>query len=204
MNARLDTPLQPPTQPWAPLWEKQLREHQDVMAELASRGEQILACAHLLRRCLRQGGKVMFCGNGGSAADSQHLAAELTGRFMVERPPMSAIALTTDTSALTCIGNDYGFDEVFARQVRALGRAGDCLVAISTSGNSPNILRSAEAARELGVTVIGLLGRDGGALARLCDEAVIVSAASTARIQEAHIFIGHTWCSLLDCDHAPT
>jgi D-sedoheptulose 7-phosphate isomerase len=151
-----------------------------------------------MSEALRSGGKLMFCGNGGSAADSQHLAAELTGRFVNDRRPLAAIALSTDGSALTCIANDYAFEQVFERQVRGLGRAGDVLVAISTSGNSANVLRAAQAARELGLSVVGLLGRDGGQLKPLCDVAVVVPSDTTARIQEAHIFIGHALCALVE------
>jgi D-sedoheptulose 7-phosphate isomerase len=151
-----------------------------------------------LAASLQSDGKVMLCGNGGSAADSQHIAAELSGRFVDDRRPLAGLALSTDSSALTCIGNDYGFDAVFERQVRGLGRAGDSLVLISTSGKSPNLLRAAEAARALGITTLGLLGRDGGPLLALCDDAVVVPDTVTARIQEAHIFIGHCWCALIE------
>jgi len=140
----------------------------------------------------------MLCGNGGSAADSQHLAAEFTGRFIKDRAPLAAMALSTDSSALTCIGNDYSFDEVFARQVTGLGRPGDCLLAISTSGNSRNVIRAAEAARAAHMRVVGLLGRDGGALLDRCDVSIVVPSPTTARIQEAHIFIGHTLCGLVE------
>ena len=140
----------------------------------------------------------MFCGNGGSAADSQHLAAELTGRFIHDRRPLAAIALSTDSSALTCIGNDYSFDEVFARQVAGLGRAGDLLIGISTSGNSRNVIRAVEEAQKLGMQTIGLLGRDGGQLRNLCDHSIVVSSTVTARIQECHILIGHTLCGLIE------
>ena len=140
----------------------------------------------------------MFCGNGGSAADSQHLASELTGRFIKDRRPLAAMALSTDSSALTCIGNDYAFDEVFARQVAALGRSGDVLVAISTSGNSRNVVRAGEEARSAGMQVIGLLGREGGVLKAMCDVPIVVPSQVTARIQEAHILIGHTLCGLIE------
>lgn len=143
---------------------------------------------------IRAGGKIMLCGNGGSAADSQHIAAELTGRFIRDRIPLPALALSTDTSALTCIGNDYSFAEVFSRQLFALGKSGDCLLAISTSGNSANVIKAVEAAHELGIRTIGLLGRDGGALGALCEHNITVPSNITARIQEAHILIGHTIC----------
>ncbi len=175
-----------------------LAEHVEVFHGLSAIGPVIEKAAGLVAATLTQGGKLMLCGNGGSAADSQHIAAEMTGRFVKERRPLAAIALSTDTSALTCIANDYGFDEVFSRQVTGLGAAGDCLVGISTSGNSRNVLRAAEAARAAEIRVIGLLGRDGGALKGLCDVAIVVPSHTTARIQEAHIFIGHTLCALVE------
>lgn len=136
-------------------------------------------------------GKLLICGNGGSAADSQHFAAEIVGRFKKERRPWPAVALTTDTSILTAVGNDYGFDEIFARQVEGIGRSGDALIGISTSGNSPNIQKAIQTAREMGIFTIGLLGRDGGAMAEEMDLPLIVKAQDTARIQEAHIFLIH-------------
>lgn len=175
-----------------------LDEHREVFGRLAALAGVIEEAARLIRRTLSQGGKLMLCGNGGSAADSQHFAAELTGRFVKDRRPLAALALSTDTSALTCIANDYSFDDVFSRQVMGLGRSGDCLLAISTSGNSRNVLRAAEVARATGIGVIGLLGRDGGALRPLCDVAIVVPSATTARIQEAHAFIGHSLCALVE------
>ena len=149
---------------------------------------------------LQKNGHLFFCGNGGSAADSQHLASELTGRFINDRRPLAGLALSTDSSALTCIGNDYAFDEVFARQVTGLGRAGDGLIAISTSGNSRNVLRAVAAARQASIYTLGLLGRDGGQLREACDAAIIVPSQVTARIQEAHILIGHTLCGLIEAE----
>jgi D-sedoheptulose 7-phosphate isomerase len=175
-----------------------LEEHMDVFLRLPTLVPAIEQAAGLLAAALSEGGKLMLCGNGGSAADSQHLAAELTGRFVKDRRPLAAVALSTDTSALTCIGNDYGFDEVFSRQVAGLGRQGDCLLVISTSGNSRNVVRAAEAARVAGIRVIGLLGRDGGVLRGLCEVAIVVPSTTTARIQEAHIFIGHTLCAMVE------
>lgn len=175
-----------------------LDEHMEVFRQLPGLAPAVQQAAHAVAATLRLGGKLMLCGNGGSAADSQHLAAEFTGRFVKDRSPLAAVALSTDTSALTCIANDYSFDDVFSRQVMGLGRKGDCLIAISTSGNSRNVLRAAEAARAAGICVIGLLGRDGGALRALCDIPVVVPSATTARIQEAHIFIGHTLCALVE------
>ena len=158
----------------------------------------VAAAAAIFAGTVAEGGTVLLCGNGGSAADAQHIAAELTGRFVSDRRALPAIALTTDTSALTAIANDYGYDQIFARQVRALGRPGDLLVAISTSGRSPSVLRAVEAAREGGLRTIGLTGGDGGELAGLADQAVVVPATSTARIQEAHITIGHIACEVME------
>lgn len=191
-------PLPRPQEPVVRLFDRNLEEHRRTFEALAALRGAVERTALTLADCLRAGHKILFCGNGGSAADSQHLAAELTGRFLRDRAPLAAIALSTDTSALTCIGNDYGFEQVFERQVQALGRAGDVLVAISTSGHSPNILRAARAARAGGLVTVALAGRDGGELARVCDDAVVVPCAATARVQEAHIFIGHTWCGLIE------
>jgi D-sedoheptulose 7-phosphate isomerase len=175
-----------------------LEEHRELFGRLQSVAPAVEAAAAAIVDALQGGRKLMFCGNGGSAADSQHLAAEFTGRFINDRRPLAALALTTDSSALTCIANDYSFDEVFYRQVLGLGREGDCLIAISTSGNSRNVIRAAEAARAGGMRTIGLLGRDGGKLRTLCDIPIVVPSASTARIQEAHSFIGHTLCGLVE------
>lgn len=180
------------------LFSRNLCEHLAVMEALEVLQQPVEDTAALLARCLADGGKLMLCGNGGSAADCQHIAAELTGRFLHERRPLPAIALTTDTSALTCIGNDYGFADIFARQVQALGRRGDCLVAISTSGRSDNVLKAVDAARTQGMHTVALSGRDGGSIAQACEHAVVVPCDTTARIQEAHIFIGHTWCGLIE------
>ncbi len=174
------------------------REHLQVFAALESLSAPIEQMAAVLASALKAGNKIMWCGNGGSAADAQHLAAELTGRFVKDRIPLAGLALATDASALTCIGNDFGFDAVFERQVIALGRPGDCLVGISTSGQSPNVLRAIDAAKARGITTLGLSGRDGGQLAQRCDHCLIVPSATTARIQEAHIFVGHLWCTLIE------
>lgn len=144
-------------------------------------------------QCLLNGGKLLICGNGGSASDAQHFAAEIVGRFEKERRAFPAVALSTDTSILTAVGNDYGYDEVFARQVDGLGRPGDLLIGISTSGHSQNVIRAVQRAQAISMPTIGLLGRDGGALKSLVDQAVVVGNKSTARIQEAHIFILHYW-----------
>jgi D-sedoheptulose 7-phosphate isomerase len=180
------------------LFATNLTEHLALFRNLEAIQGQVEAIGETLAQCLRNGGKVMLCGNGGSAADSQHIAAELTGRFIHDRAPLAGLALSTDTSALTCIGNDYGFADIFERQVRGLGRAGDCLIGLSTSGNSENVISAVNSANMMNITTIGLLGRDGGKLASLCQQSVIVNSPVTARIQEAHIFIGHTWCGLIE------
>ena len=163
-----------------------------------SHSDSVARAAEILITAIQAGGKVLIFGNGGSAADAQHIAAELVNRLRHDRPPIAAIALTTDSSILTSVGNDSTFDELFERQLRALGRAGDVALAISTSGNSPNVLRAAEAARELGIKTIGLAGRNGGRLAGAVDLALIVATESTQRIQETHITIGHILCELIE------
>lgn len=147
---------------------------------------------------LARGNKLLFAGNGGSAADAQHWAGELVSRFHFDRPGLAAIALTTDTSILSAVGNDYGYDYVFARQVEALGRAGDLLFAISTSGNSANILRAIQAARAVGITVLGFTGRKGGAMADQCDACFRVPSDETPKIQEGHEVLGHLVCNLIE------
>lgn len=149
-------------------------------------------------KTLRSRGKILFCGNGGSAPACQHLAAELTGRFIQDRRPLAASALTTDTSALTCIGNDYSFDEVFVRQVVGIGKPEDLLIAISTSGNSSNIIRAVKEAKILGMQSVGLLGCNGGKLRGLCDRSIVVLSEITARIQEFHILLGHSLCVMIE------
>jgi len=158
----------------------------------------VASLAEAVLSCLKNGGRLLLFGNGGSAADAQHIAAEMVGRFHSERRPLAALALTTDSSVLTAVGNDYGFEEVFARQLRALGRAGDLAVAISTSGNSPNVLRGVAVARDLGMRTAGLTGRDGGRLGGLVEFHLNVPHTSTARVQEVHIMIGHLLCELVD------
>jgi D-sedoheptulose 7-phosphate isomerase len=175
-----------------------LAAHRALFDRLHALQPDILRAASLITATLRRGRKLLLMGNGGSAADCQHLAAEFTGRFQHERRPLAALALTTDSSALTCIGNDYGFEQVFARQLMGLAQRGDCVVAISTSGRSPNVLRALEQARALGLVCIGLTGRDGGDMHALCDLCLVVPHADTARIQEAHIFIGHSLCAVVE------
>ena len=175
-----------------------LEEHQRVIDSLRGGASAIVEAAEACISCLRSGGKLLLCGNGGSAADAQHLAAEFTGRYLRERDAWPAIALSTNTSAVTAIGNDYGFDEVFARQVAGYGSAGDVLVAISTSGASPNVIRAAEVARERGLKVIAMTGGSGGQLRDLADVHLNVPADTTPRIQEGHILIGHVLCALVE------
>ena len=160
--------------------------------------KDIEAAGRLVAGTLKAGHKVLLFGNGGSAGDAQHIAAELTGRYKTERRGLPAIALTTDTSALTAIGNDYGFDRIFDRQVEALGREGDLLIGISTSGNSPNVVNALSYGRKAGMKTLGLSGRDGGAMNQHCDLNLIIPSDDTARIQEMHIFIGHILCGVVD------
>ncbi len=176
-----------------------LRESASVkLAVAASEADTILAAARAGAEALRRGGKLLLFGNGGSAADAQHLAAEFVNRLSRERPALPALALTTDTSALTAIANDREYAEVFARQIEALGRPGDLAVAISTSGNSPNVIRGAQVARRLGLTVVGLTGETGGRLASEVDVLVRVPSRSAQRVQEAHITVGHALCELIE------
>jgi D-sedoheptulose 7-phosphate isomerase len=175
-----------------------ITDHIRVAEQVLLQSAKIEALSRLCSVVILGGGKILLAGNGGSAADAQHLAAELTGRFEMERPALPAIALTTDTSALTAIGNDYGFNEIFSRQVAALGRDGDVLIVISTSGNSPNLVRAVEVAHVRGVKTIGFLGNTGGVLEKMTDMSFVVPSAITARIQEMHILIGHILCGYIE------
>jgi len=182
-----------------------LREGVELRSRIAQDcGETIVQAASLMIQCLQSGGKLLFFGNGGSAADAQHLAAEFVGRFVLERQGLPAIALTTDSSILTSVGNDYGFDQVFARQIEALGRPNDVAVGISTSGNSPNVIEAVKKAKKQNVKTIGLAGKDGGALAKSVDLAITVSSTNTARVQECHIAIGHILCELVENELSKT
>jgi len=147
---------------------------------------------------IKEGNKILLCGNGGSAADCQHIAAELVGRFGMERKALPAIALTTDTSILTAVGNDYSFDTIFERQVEALGNKGDVLIGISTSGNSKNVLNAVKKAKEIGLLTVGFSGKDGGELSKLADHCFVVKSFSTPRIQEVHITLGHVLCDFIE------
>lgn len=159
---------------------------------------KLVNVVEVLTAALKAGNKIMIFGNGGSAADAQHLAAEFVNRFIIERPPLPAIALTTDVSVITSIGNDYEFSEIFAKQIRALGQPGDVAWGISTSGNSHNVLKGLETAKKMGLITLALTGKDGGSIAQMADLSLNVSSSSTARIQETHITIGHAICELVD------
>lgn len=176
----------------------ELEQHRETMNNLANCNALIEAAAELLINTLQQSGKILLCGNGGSAADCQHIAAEFVVRYEKKRRALAAIALTTDSSILTAHANDFDFDTVFSRQVEALGNDKDCLIAISTSGNSNNVLKAAIAARAKGMTVIVLTGGTGGILREHATLSVCVPSNVTARIQEAHILIGHYWCGVVE------
>ena len=169
-----------------------------IQAVIGQMEEDLARASQIAVDTLKRGNKVLLCGNGGSAADAQHIAAELTGRYKSERRGLPGIALTTDTSALTAISNDYGYDRVFDRQVEALANKGDLLIGISTSGNSANIISALKLAKELGCSTIGFSGRDGGKMNEVCDVNLVVPSDNTPRIQEMHILFGHTICQIID------
>jgi D-sedoheptulose 7-phosphate isomerase len=160
--------------------------------------ESIAQVSEVLVQSLAQGGTIFWCGNGGSAADSQHLAAELVGRFKKNRRALRSIALSTDTSVMTCVANDYSYEDIFSRQVEALGRPSDVLIGISTSGSSENVLSAFKTGKSMGLTTVALLGKDGGAARVMVDHALVIPSETTARIQEAHILIGHILCELIE------
>lgn len=180
-------------------WQSEFLEHEEVMSltrqQLAHAFEKLLEVS---TACIESGGKIFFFGNGGSAADAQHLATELTARYKKDRKAIASIALTTDTSALTAIGNDYGYDYVFARQIEALGKPGDIAIGITTSGNSPNVVRAFEECRKQGIVTVGFTGATGGKLKPLCDILLNVPSTTTARIQEMHITLGQMLCGALE------
>ena len=179
--------------------EKILEDSQSVtQAFIKSHGARLITLSEKIAAAFLGDRKLLICGNGGSAADAQHMAAEFVNRFQLERPPLPAMALTTDTSVITSIGNDYSFDEIFSKQVKALGMDGDVLLAISTSGNSKNIVSAVEAARKQGLYTAALLGRDGGTLIKMVDMPLVVACHVTARTQEAHILAEHMICHLVD------
>ena len=184
---------------YKPYIQRIFREHIQLAEHVvAQQLDTINAMAEVLIECYQGGHKAIFCGNGGSAADAQHLAAEFVGRYLIDRRPLPALALHTDTSSLTAIGNDYSYDEVFSRQAAAHLQAGDVLVCMTTSGNSRNIVKAAEVARERGNPVLGLLGRDGGLVLPLCDHAVVVPAQYPYVIQEICMVVGHILCDLME------
>lgn len=175
-----------------------IEQHLETISQLKGLTEQIEMIAKTCSKALQAGKRIYLMGNGGSAADSQHIAAEFVGRFQMERQPLPAIAFTTDTSLLTAVGNDYGFDEVFVRQVRAFVQSGDVVIGISTSGNSGNILKAMACAQEQGGVTIAFTGQGGGKLANYCKHCLAVPSPITARVQEAHILIGHIICQYVD------
>jgi len=196
---KVDNAPKPETLTAATLLQRSLREHLEAIhALLQTRIVEIERSGEMICAALDQGHKVLLCGNGGSAADAQHIAAELVGRYELQRRAWPSIALTTDTSVLTALSNDFGYEEVFVRQVQALARDGDVLVALSTSGASANVIKAAEAARKLSCRTIALTGGTGEPLASVCDISVTVPSQRTSRIQEAHIIIGHLWCEMVD------
>lgn len=185
---------------------RQLRETADNLLAMAAEPELLAALANTAEACvqaLRRGNKILFAGNGGSAADAQHLAGELVSRFAYDRPGLAAFALTTDTSVLTAIGNDYGYERVFARQVEAVGAAGDVFVGISTSGRSPNVLSALDVARSKGIVTVGMTGRLGGQMPERCDFLLRVPSDVTPRIQEGHIAMGHAICQIIEAQMFP-
>jgi D-sedoheptulose 7-phosphate isomerase len=178
---------------------KRLKESTEVKTHFFKENlSQLLDAIKLITHAFEAGNKLFFFGNGGSAADAQHLAAEFVNRYIMDRPPLPAIALTTDTSVLTSISNDFSFEEIFSKQLRALGKEGDVAVAISTSGNSANVINAIEVAKEMGIKTIALTGNDGGMLAKKADISLNVSSKSTPRIQESHILIGHILCEMVE------
>ena len=175
------------------------KDHLNVICAISKLDYGLIGNAAMkMAQTLSNDGTLFWCGNGGSAADSQHLAAELVGRFKKDRKALRSIALTTDTSVLTCVANDYSYEDIFSRQIEALARGGDLLVAISTSGSSENVLQALKASKKLGVKTIALLGKDGGQAKEIADLAIVIPSDSTARIQESHILIGHILCDLIE------
>jgi D-sedoheptulose 7-phosphate isomerase len=180
------------------LIKKHILEHRTVLDSIIQLDESIAKVANTFVNCLKNGGTIFWCGNGGSASDSQHLAGELVGRFVEERKPLKSISLTADSAVMTCIVNDYGYEHIFSRQVEALGTKGDVLVAISTSGNSKNIIKAIKKANEMDIVTIGLLGKGGGKALDLVNKSISIKSKSTGRIQEMHILIGHILCDLIE------
>jgi D-sedoheptulose 7-phosphate isomerase len=180
------------------MFDRALEEHMSCFSRLKDLKESILEVGRYLGDALKNGQKILICGNGGSAADAQHFAAEIVGRFTMERKAWPAVALTTDTSILSAIANDYGYESVFERQVEALGKTGDILIGLSTSGNSPNVIRAVDKAKDIGLYTVVLLGGNGGVLKQSADNPITIPVAGTARVQEAHIFILHLWAEIIE------
>jgi len=181
------------------LIQKRFKESSEVKTRFLKENlPKLIDLIKLVASTFEAGNKVFFFGNGGSAADAQHLAAEFVNRYVMDRPPLPAIALTTDTSILTSVSNDLSFNEIFSKQIRALGREGDVAIGISTSGNSANVTKAFEVAKEMGMKRVALTGNDGGVLAKIADISLVVSSTSTPRIQEAHILIGHILCEMVE------
>ena len=181
------------------LIQKRFKESAEVKARFLKENlSRLLETIKLVSHAFEAGNKVFFFGNGGSAADAQHMAAEFVNRYIMDRPPLPAIALTTDSSVLTSISNDTAFDEIFSRQLKALGKEGDVAVGITTSGNSPNVIKAFEVAKEMGMRTVALTGNDGGAISKIADLSLIVSSSSTPRVQETHILVGHLLCEMVE------
>ena len=180
---------------------KIIDEHQKALDFVCTQTEKIKEISDIIISTLNNGKKILIMGNGGSAADSQHFAAEIVGRFQKNRKALPAIALSTDTSILTAVGNDYGFDKIFSRQIEALSEEGDAVICFSTSGNSSNVIEAADAAAEIGCRTIGFLGRDGGILKDKCDTSIVIEIETTARVQEMHLMIYHIICELVEKDY---
>ncbi len=179
--------------------QKRFKESSEVKTRFLKENlSKLLEVIKLFSHCFESGNKLFFFGNGGSAADAQHLAAEFVNRYIMDRPPLPAIALTTDTSILTSVSNDSSFSEIFSKQIKALGKEGDVAIGISTSGTSPNIIKAFEVAKEMGIKTVALTGNDGGALTKIADFSLIVPSTSTPRIQEVHILVGHILCELVE------
>tara|TARA_B100001173_G_C15698821_1_gene425168 strand:- start:21 stop:587 length:567 start_codon:yes stop_codon:yes gene_type:complete len=177
---------------------QEIYEHIKVANSIFDLSKDIIDCAKLCNECLKNEGKVLLFGNGGSASDAQHIAAELVGRYKMERSGLAAIALTTDTSVITSIGNDFGYNNIFRRQVEAIANKGDILIGISTSGKSDNVINALKLAKKINCTPIGMSGRNGGEMNKICKINLVISSEDTARIQEMHILIGHIICNLID------
>ena len=181
-----------------PITQSHIKEHQEVLDSINTLADSIEQIANTLINCLKNDGTIYWCGNGGSASDSQHLAGELVGRFVGDRKPLRSIALNADSAVMTCIVNDYGYEHIFSRQIEGLGRQGDVLIGISTSGNSQNVINALNVAKSKKLTTIGLLGKGGGKAREAVDLAIVIPSNTTARVQEMHIMVGHILCDLIE------